>query len=148
MGQQPSHARHPTGPCRRIVRRALKYVWTPVGAGVKTQEETDALALYLMGDGSDEGAEAARGIDETIAELPGLEGLTLTQGYLEGAKRRARERPGWAGVAPMPDRGEPSTAGTREHWPSPEDTSRDDDPEPLAAASPTDGHRPEKTPPA
>src|SRR6185312_3922053 len=41
----------------RIVRRALKTFWTPVGAGVKTQEEVDALALYLLGDGSEEGAE-------------------------------------------------------------------------------------------
>src|SRR4051794_7690620 len=50
----------------RIVRRALKSFWTPVGAGVKTEEETDALGLYLMGDGSEEGLEAARGIDATI----------------------------------------------------------------------------------
>ena len=82
----------------RIVRRALQAFWTPVGAGVKTQEETDALGLYLMGDGSEEGLEAARGIDETIAELPGLEGLTLIEDYLEAAKRRVAERPGWAGV--------------------------------------------------
>src|SRR5918911_5584314 len=94
----------------RIVRRALRSFWTPVGAGVKTQEETDALALYLMGDGSEEGAAAARGIDETIAELPGLEGLTLIQDYLEAARRRAAERPGWAGVTPTPQRRGPSTA--------------------------------------
>src|SRR5919109_3494849 len=83
----------------RMVRRALKSFWTPVGAGVKSQEETDALALYLMGDGSREGMEAARGIDETIAELPGLEGMTLIQDYLDAAQRRAAKRPGWAGVA-------------------------------------------------
>ena len=113
----------------RMVRRALKAFWTPVGAGVKTEEETDALGLYLMGDGSEEGAAAARGIDETIAELPGLEGLTLIQDYLEAAQRRARERPGWAGVAPTPGRREPSSVGTPEHWPPPQDTSRDDVPE-------------------
>jgi hypothetical protein len=33
--------------------------------------------------------------------VPGLEGLTLTQDYLDGASRRARERPGWAGVQPV-----------------------------------------------
>src|SRR5436189_18761 len=67
----------------RIVRRALKSFWTPVGAGVKTQEEVDALALYLLGDGSTEGAEAARHIDRTIGELPGLEGLCLLQDFVE-----------------------------------------------------------------
>jgi rubrerythrin len=118
----------------RIVRRALQAFWTPVGAGVKTQEETDALALYLLGDGSQEGREAARHIDETIAELPGLEGLTLIEDYLEAAQRRSAGRPGWAGVTPVPGRREPSTAGTPEHWPPPEDTSRDDVPEEQPAA--------------
>jgi rubrerythrin len=112
----------------RIVRRALEAFWTPVGAGVKTQEETDALALYLLGDGSEEGAEAARHIDETIAALPGLEGLTLIQGYVEVAQRRASERPGWAGMPPAPPRRHAGTAGTRAHWPRPEDTTRDDIP--------------------
>lgn len=86
----------------KIVRRALQAFWTPVGAGVKTEEEVDAIGMYLMAD-SDEGRQAAREIDETIAELPGLEGLTLIQDYLEGAIRRVNERPGWAGV-PAPAR--------------------------------------------
>jgi rubrerythrin len=120
---------------RRMVRHALRAFWTPVGAGVKTQEETDALGLYLIGDGSEEGAEAARGIDATISALPGLEGLTLIQDYLEAAARRAAERPGWAGVSPMPPRREPSTIGTAQHWPSPEDTSRDDVPEEQPASA-------------
>ena len=118
----------------RIVRRALQAFWTPVGAGFKTQEETDALALYLMGDGSAEGLQAARSIDETIAELPGLEGLTLIENYLEAAQRRVAERPGWAGIQPMPARTRPSIAGTAAHWPSPQDTSRDDLPEEQPAA--------------
>jgi rubrerythrin len=112
----------------RIVRRALQAFWTPVGAGVKTEEETDALGLYLMGDGSAEGAEAARGIDETIAELPGLEGLTLVQDYLQAAQKRAADRPGWAGVAPMPQRRQSALTGITEHWPAAGDTSRDDFP--------------------
>jgi hypothetical protein len=84
---------------RKLVRWALSALWTPVGAGVKTEEEVDALALYLFGD-SDEGREHARGIDETIAGVPGLEGMTLIQDYLDEAERRVRERPGWAGIAP------------------------------------------------
>jgi hypothetical protein len=34
--------------------------------------------------------------------VPGLEGLTLIQDYLDAAERRVAERPGWAGVTPMP----------------------------------------------
>src|SRR5262245_19107781 len=85
---------------RRMVRWVLKHLWTPVGAGVKTEEEVDALALYLFGD-SPEGREQIRGIDRTIAEVPGLEGLTILEDYLDAAERRAAERPGWAGVSPM-----------------------------------------------
>lgn len=87
----------------RLVRRALKTLWTPVGAGVKSEEEVDALVLYLFGD-SPEGREAAGEIDSTIAELPGLEGLRLAEDYLDAALERARGRPGWAGVVPMPER--------------------------------------------
>jgi rubrerythrin len=71
----------------RIVRSLLKAFWTPVGAGVKSEEEVDALGLYLFGD-SPEGLEGAREIDRTIADIPGLEGLTLIEGYLDSARRR------------------------------------------------------------
>jgi rubrerythrin len=112
----------------RIVRRALKAFWTPVGAGVKSQEEVDAMAMYLMAD-SEEGRQAAREIDETIAELPGLEGLTLLQDYLDGAIQRAMETPGWAGVTPMPVPQDGSTTGTSEHWPAPDQTRADEIPQ-------------------
>jgi hypothetical protein len=81
----------------------LRALWTPVGAGVKTEEEVDALGIYLFGDGP-EGREQIRDIDRTISEIPGLDGLTLLEDYLDGALRRATERPGWAGVshAPVP----------------------------------------------
>jgi hypothetical protein len=64
-----------------------------VGAGVKSEEEVDALGLYLFGD-SDKGREHARGIDETISAVPGLEGLTIIQDYLDAAERRVSEHPG------------------------------------------------------
>jgi hypothetical protein len=86
---------------RKLVRWVLTHLWTPVGAGVKSEEEVDALCLYLFGD-SPEGREHARGIDETIAKVPGLEGLTLLEDYLAAAERRASERPGWAGIRPAP----------------------------------------------
>jgi hypothetical protein len=83
------------------VRWVFKNFWTPVGAGVKSQEEVDALALYLFGD-SPEGREGIREIDATVSELPGFEGLTLLEDVLDEAIERARKKPGYAGVAPMP----------------------------------------------
>jgi len=88
---------------RRLVRLALKALWTPVGAGAKSEEEVDALVLHLFGD-SAEGRRAAREIDATGAEAPGLEGLAPAEDYLDCALERARSRPGWAGVATMPER--------------------------------------------
>jgi len=101
---------------RKLVRWALEHLWTPVGAGVKTEEEVDALGIYLFGDGP-EGREQIREIDRTISEIPGLEGLTILEGYLEGALGRAAERPGWAGVsgAPVPARRN-GAAPAPSHW--------------------------------
>lgn len=89
---------------RRVVRWVFENLWTAVGAGVKSQEEVDALTLYLFGD-EPEGREAIREIDRTVAEIPGLEGLTLLEDHLDAALERARSRPGYAGVvaAPPPD---------------------------------------------
>jgi rubrerythrin len=102
---------------RRLVRWVLSTLWTPVGAGVKTEEEVDALALYLFAD-SAEGREHARGIDDTIQRVPGLEGLTLIEDYLVEAERRAAASPGWAGIAPAPSsvNGNRTAAGTPDHW--------------------------------
>src|SRR4051812_807851 len=49
---------------RRLIRWMFENFWTPVGAGPKSQEEVDALGLYLFGDGP-EGRTAIREIDET-----------------------------------------------------------------------------------
>ncbi|HEY8866686.1 MAG TPA: hypothetical protein VIM22_07110, partial [Solirubrobacteraceae bacterium] len=78
---------------------ALSTFWTPVGAGVKSDEEVDALALYLFAD-APEGREAVREIDATIAELPGLESLTLLEDMLDQAIARAEAKPGWGGPTP------------------------------------------------
>ncbi|MCA1845408.1 MAG: ferritin-like domain-containing protein [Actinobacteria bacterium] len=86
---------------RKLVRWALEHLWSPVGAGVKTEEEVDALGIYLFGDGP-EGRAQIREIDRTISELPGLEGLTILEDYLEDALARAAERPGWAGLTAVP----------------------------------------------
>lgn len=77
---------------RRMVRWALKALWTPVGAGVKSEEEVD----------------------------------------LDAAERRVRERPGWAGVTPMPaarrDNGHPPAPT---HWAE----SKDGRPDVMSATS-------------
>src|SRR3954453_1717666 len=62
LGRAPRRA-------RRAVRWAFENFWTPVGAGVKSQEEVDALGLYLFGY-DDKGREMIREIDSTIAEIP------------------------------------------------------------------------------
>jgi len=98
----------------RIVRWALRAFWTPVGAGVKTDEEVDALTLYLFGD-APEGREAIREIDRTIAALPGLGGLTLMEDVLDRAHERAGRRPGYAGVTPAVRHGSPPAPAPR-HW--------------------------------
>jgi rubrerythrin len=85
----------------RLVRWVLSNFWTPVGAGVKSDEEVDALAIYLFGD-APEGRDGVREIDGTIAELPGLGGLTLMEDVLDRALARAAAQPGWAGVQPSP----------------------------------------------
>jgi Fatty acid desaturase len=79
---------------QRIDRFMLNRVWVPVGQGVKTQEEVDALALYLFDD--EEGERALLGIDEKIGKLPGLDGIRLMSKALVEARERARRRPGWA----------------------------------------------------
>src|SRR3954454_11179133 len=89
-------------PARRLVRWVFENFWTPVGAGVKSEEEVDALGLYLFGY-DDQGREMLREIDATISEIPGLEGLSLLEDYLDHALERSRAQPGYGGVAPAPE---------------------------------------------
>ena len=102
---------------RRLVRWVLSSLWTPVGAGVKTEEEVDALAIYLFGDGP-AGREQIREIDRTISEIPGLEGLTIVEDYLDaapspsgGAPRLGRSGPGLGRAATNGDAPAPESLG-------------------------------------
>jgi hypothetical protein len=76
---------------RTVTRWALEHLWAPVGTGVRPQVETDFVIAYLFGD--NEGAAAAREIDATIGELPGLGGITIAT----RAQREAVSRLGSAG---------------------------------------------------
>ena len=65
---------------RRIVRFALRHLWSPVGSKVMPDTETRHLVTTLFG-GADGAAVAAR-IDRRIDALPGLDGLGLLAGVL------------------------------------------------------------------
>jgi hypothetical protein len=103
---------------RRLVRFVLENFWTPVGAGVKSQEEVDALVLYLFGY-DDRGREMLREIDAVVSDIPGLEGLALVEGVLDKALERSRANPGWAGVAPTPRPDESLRGAGTEAWGAP-----------------------------
>jgi hypothetical protein len=103
---------------RRVVRWVFENFWTPVGAGVKSQEEVDALALYLFGY-DERGREMIREIDATVQEIPGLEGLTLLEDVLDQALDRARRRPGYAGAVPAPPVDARLRGAGSEAWGSP-----------------------------
>ncbi len=79
---------------QRVDRWMLDRVWVPVGQGVKTQEQVDALALYLFDD--EQGEEELLGIDEKIGRLPGLSGIKLMSRALYAARERRRQDPEWA----------------------------------------------------
>jgi hypothetical protein len=108
---------------RKAVRWMLETLWTPVGAGAKSEEEVDSLVLYLFGD-SDEGRQGVREVDAMVQELPGLEGLALGEDYLEGAIGRARSRPGWGGVIPQPDPERALRGAASEAWGPPREAAR------------------------
>jgi hypothetical protein len=78
---------------QRVDRWMLDRVWVPVGKGVKTQEEVDALAVYLFGD--EQGEEELLEIDAKIGKLPGLEGIKLMSRALYEARERLSRNPGW-----------------------------------------------------
>jgi hypothetical protein len=79
---------------QRVDRWMLDRVWVPVGQGVKTQEQVDALALYLFDD--EQGEEELLALDEKIGKLPGLAGIKLMSRALYAARDRRGRNPDWA----------------------------------------------------
>jgi hypothetical protein len=61
---------------------------------VKTQEEVDALAVYLFDD--EQGEEELLDLDTKIGKLPGLSGIKLMSKALYAARERVRGNPQWA----------------------------------------------------
>jgi len=78
---------------QRVDRWMLDRVWVPVGKGVKTQEEVDALAVYLFDD--EQGEEELLEIDAKIGRLPGLDRIRLMSKALYEARERISRNPGW-----------------------------------------------------
>lgn len=71
---------------RTVTRWALEHLWSPVGTGVRPQEETDFVVCWLFGD--EEGGTVADELDDSIAELPGLGDLRIHRRALADAQRR------------------------------------------------------------
>jgi hypothetical protein len=60
---------------RTITRFVLSKFWGPVGSGVMPEEEVDHVMRHLFT--GEDGLDAVRKLDEQIADLPGLGGLTI-----------------------------------------------------------------------
>ncbi|MGH2589605.1 MAG: ferritin-like domain-containing protein [Actinomycetota bacterium] len=64
-----------SGTARRVTKWAMENLWAIVGTGVRPQSETDFVVLHLFCD--PDGLAAAREMDETIEELPGMSGTGI-----------------------------------------------------------------------
>src|SRR5215469_48802 len=65
----------------RVTRFLLEHFWAPVGSGVQPRQETRFVAGHLFSGVG--GRAAAQGIDDTIARLPGLQGISPLCSWLE-----------------------------------------------------------------
>ncbi|MCU1524872.1 MAG: ferritin-like protein [Microbacteriaceae bacterium] len=64
-----------------IARFALNNFWAPVGSSIMEKSEVVHVMNHLMS--GEEGRKAARKIDDHIAGLPGMQGLTIVQDSLD-----------------------------------------------------------------
>lgn len=71
---------------RTITGWALEHLWAPVGTGVRPQSETDFVIHSLFGDA--DGVVAVKEMEDTLGELPGLQGSRFLSDALEAAARR------------------------------------------------------------
>jgi hypothetical protein len=78
------------GRARRVVRRALRRLWRPVGAGVMPKGEVAFVISTLFGD--EDGRAMAARIDQRIDRLPGLGQLGLVSGAVERYAHPRRRR--------------------------------------------------------
>lgn len=74
LQDNPSH--------RKLVRFMLERFWSPVGAGVKTDEEVARLFSNLFG--NNYGDKLVTDVDNKIGQLPGLEGIHIMGSWFSG----------------------------------------------------------------
>lgn len=67
---------------QKLARFALKNFWAPVGSSIMERAEVVHVMNHLMS--GEEGMKAARRIDQNIARMPGLDGLTIVEDALAG----------------------------------------------------------------
>lgn len=66
-----------SGLARKFTRMALQRFWAPVGSGVMEESEVKHMMNHLFS--GEEGLKEIQKIDAQIAEMPGLEGLTIME---------------------------------------------------------------------
>lgn len=67
---------------RRLTFRLLDWLWTPVGTGIKPQEEVDFLMTYLARSDGGRGAELLLDVDRNISKLPGFSRFAKMRGFM------------------------------------------------------------------
>ena len=67
---------------QKLVRTMLEKFWSPVGAGVKTDQEVTRLFSSLFGAGY--GDQLITDIDNKFGQLPGLEGIKIMGSWFSG----------------------------------------------------------------
>jgi hypothetical protein len=67
---------------RQLTFRIMDWLWTPVGTGVKAQEEVDFLMSYLARSEGGRGAELLLDVDRNMARLPGFERFAKMRGFM------------------------------------------------------------------
>jgi hypothetical protein len=77
----------------RIVRAVVERFWAPVGSGVQPAAETRFLARYLFSGPA--GRAAARKVDATIRDLPGLAGIPLLEAWVTRSEAQAAPSGDW-----------------------------------------------------
>ena len=78
---------------QKVGRIGMNLFWQVVGQGLKSQEEVDAVSLYLFND--EAGLADVEMIDEKMGRLPGLEGIRLMTKARDDARRRNAQDPEW-----------------------------------------------------
>ena len=71
---------------RAITRWAMDHLWAPVGTGVRPQPETDFVVGHLFGDA--DGMVTVKEMQDTMSELPGLEGSRFYPDAMDAIARR------------------------------------------------------------